>query len=284
MKDLSTINKLFTQNNFSDLIKQSSNNKIYDFIINDIIKINDKDKINNKTAINNIYNFMSTKYRNEYFYQNTLFNKLLLGRHSLNTTTAIFQLPINKSKADYIMINGQAVVFEIKTELDSFDRLKTQLNDYQKAFNNVCVVTCEQNYQKLENLLEYSPIGIYVLSDKNTLQYRKKFVEYNDSLDYKTIFNILRKSEYEDIILDYYKYLPKTTQVRYYDACFELISKIPIELFYKKYISKLKLRNRVNPEQFKEIPYELKSLYYFSDKKKLNYDDLTIFLEKNIWR
>ncbi len=282
MNDLSVINKLFTQNNFSKILNDNNSNKIYEFILNDIVKINCNETIDNHKAINEIYEFMSKNYRNEYFYQNTLFNKLLLGRHNLNTTTAISQLPINKSIADYIMINGKAVVYEIKTELDSFDRLKTQLEDYQKAFNNICVVTCEQNYSKLEILLKNTPIGIYVLSKTNTLQYRKPYIENNDFLDYKTIFNILRKKEFEKIIIDYYGTLPKTTQVKYYDACFELIRKIPMLILYNDYIKILKLRNKIDKDKIEQIPYELKSLFYFSNRNKVDFQQLSIFLNKEI--
>ncbi|MGD6730405.1 MAG: sce7726 family protein [Pleomorphochaeta sp.] len=282
MNDLSMINKLFTQNNFSKILNDNSSNKIYKFILNDIVKIRSNETVDNQKAINEIYKFMSKNYRNEYFYQNTLFNKLLLGRHSLNTTTAISQLPINKSIADYIMINGKAVVYEIKTELDSFDRLRTQIEDYQKAFNNICVVTCEQNFDKLEILLKNTPIGIYVLSDTNTLQLRKPFIENNDFLDYKTIFNILRKKEFEQIIIDNYRTLPKTTQVKYYDTCFELVRKIPILKFYNDYIKILKLRNQIDKDKIEQIPYELKSLVYFSNRNKVDFEQLSIFLNKEI--
>ncbi len=282
MTDLSMINKLFTQNNFSKILNDNSSNKIYKFILNDIVKIKSNETVDNQKAINEIYKFMSKNYRNEYFYQNTLFNKLLLGRHSLNTTTAISQLPINKSIADYIMINGKAVVYEIKTELDSFDRLKTQIDDYQKAFNNICVVTCEQNFDKLEILLKNTPIGIYVLSDTNTLQLRKPFNENNDFLNYKTIFNILRKKEFEQIIIDNYGTLPKTTQVKYYDTCFELVRKIPILKFYNDYIKILKLRNKIDKDKINKIPYELKSLVYFSNRNKVDFEQLSIFLNKEI--
>ena len=40
-------------------------------------------------------------YRNEYIYENTIINKLLLGKHSLNTTTALTQIPISKSKSGF---------------------------------------------------------------------------------------------------------------------------------------------------------------------------------------
>jgi hypothetical protein len=282
MKDISIINKFFTQNNFSKMLKKDYSNNAYDYILSNIIHIDNKDDLDNLTAINKIYYYMSKYYRNEYFYQNTLFNKLLLGKHSLNTTTAIAQLPINKSIADYIMINGKAIVYEIKTELDSFERLRIQLQDYQKAFNNICVVTCENNYKKLYSILSSTNVGICVLTNRNTLQFRKEIIENNSDLDYRTIFNILRKKEFETILLNYFEKLPNTKQVEYYDACFEMIKLIPIEIFYSKFIKQLKLRNRIDKQKFNQVPYELKSLVYFSNGKKINYYQLKEFLSDNI--
>ena len=128
------LNRLFTQNVFFDMV--SANNTIYETVIQRFV--NDPENKDNEALISEVYKFMSKSYRNEYFYQNTLLNKLLLGKHSINTTTALTQVPICKSKADFILINGKAVVYEIKTELDTFDRLNNQLRDYFKAFNYVC--------------------------------------------------------------------------------------------------------------------------------------------------
>ena len=108
------LNRLFTQYNFDDLI-QGQKNDVYISVIKRFVQ--DPLSKNNGEIISEIYSYMSKNYRNEYFYQNTLLNKLLLGRHSINTTTALTQIPINKSKADFILINGKAVVYEIKTEL-----------------------------------------------------------------------------------------------------------------------------------------------------------------------
>ena len=145
------LNRFFTQYVFSDLVANHTNNT-YCTVVKRYLK--DEQDRNNGEVISRIYKYMSKNYRNEYFYQNTILNKLLLGRHSLNTTTALTQIPIGKSKADFIMINGKAVVYEIKTELDSFERLDTQLNDYFKAFNHICVVTSECNFEKISKLLE----------------------------------------------------------------------------------------------------------------------------------
>ena len=116
------LNRLFTQNVFFDMI-DTNDNTTYGAVIQRFV--NDYENKDNGALISEVYRFMSKSYRNEYFYQNTLLNKLLLGKHSINTTTALTQIPISKSKADFILINGKAVVYEIKTELDTFERLDT---------------------------------------------------------------------------------------------------------------------------------------------------------------
>ena len=100
------LNRLFTQNVFLGMIQSSaSNNTTYGAVIKRFI--DEPEDKNNGALISEIYRFMSKSYRNEYFYQNTLLNKLLLGRHSVNTTTALTQIPISKSKAD---VNGTVEV------------------------------------------------------------------------------------------------------------------------------------------------------------------------------
>ena len=47
---------------------------------------------------------MKNNYRNEYFIRILLLNKLLLGVHSVNTTTALTEVAIAKSKADFVLI------------------------------------------------------------------------------------------------------------------------------------------------------------------------------------
>lgn len=273
------LNRLFTQNVFFDMMQSNTNhNATYGTIIQRFID-NPTDK-DNGTLISEVYRFMSKSYRNEYFYQNTLLNKLLLGRHSINTTTALTQIPINKSKADFILINGKAVVYEIKTELDTFDRLETQLRDYYKAFNHVCVVTSVGQYERAKALLNDTPVGIYVLTSQNTISssLRKEPLENNANLDHTTIFKILHKREFEHILLHYFGRLPITSQAFYYGECLKEFSKIPILDAYSMALKQLKKRNRIEINEFNKVPYELKSLCYFSNPAKLEWQKLHEFL------
>lgn len=276
------LNRLFTQNVFHELINNNKNTT-YGTIVQRYIL--DSDGKNNGELINEIYNFMSRSYRNEYFFQNTLLNKLLLGRHSVNTTTALTQIPIGKSKADFILINGKAVVYEIKSELDSFERLDTQLRDYYKAFNHVCVLTSENNFDKLLNILKGTPVGICVLTKRDTISKTlgKDAIEDNSRLEYQSIFKVLHKCEYEAIIKQYFGKLPKTSQVLYYDECFSMFSKIPILEAYAMSLKQLKNRNRILRNNIEKVPYELKSLMYFLSPSLRDFEKLDIFL-KNEFR
>ena len=275
------LNRFFTQNVFLDMLRSSSSNNVtYGAVIKRFI--NDPENLENGILISGIYHFMSKSYRNEYFYQNTLLNKLLLGRHSINTTTALTQIPISKSKADFILINGKAVVYEIKTELDTFDRLETQLRDYYKGFNHVCVVTSEGQYERARTILDDTPVGIYVLTSKNTIsaKLRKEPVENNSSLDHTTIFKILHKQEFERILLEYYGKLPETSQAFYYGECLNQFSNIPILDAYAMSLKQLKRRNRIETSTLAQIPYELKSLFYFANPSKSEMEKLREFLKQ----
>lgn len=269
------LNRFFTQYVFSELTLHH-NNKIYNSIIEQYLK--NESLRTNSQIITKIYDYMDEHYRNEYFYLNTLFNNILLGRHSLNTTTALTQIPIGKSKADFVLINGKAVVYEIKTELDTFERLESQINDYYKAFDHVYVVTCEQNQEKLEKLLANSSVGICILTRNKRLQFPKEAVEYKEKMTHEALFKVLHKNEFINIILKYHKKIPDVLPFFFYEECLHYFKKIPLDEAYALALKQLKKRNQALREYFSLVPYELKSLLYFYNAKEKDYIALQSFL------
>ena len=63
------LNRLFTQNTFSELIR-GFDAQVYSAVIRRYI--NDPENKSNGKLLSEIYSYMSGNYRNEYFYQNTL--------------------------------------------------------------------------------------------------------------------------------------------------------------------------------------------------------------------
>lgn len=275
------LNRFFSQVTLKDILRSGSNS-VYKKCLEQYIK--KREVKSNNDIIQSLYRYLQENYRNEYFYKNTLFNKQILGKHSLNTTTALTEVPIHKSKADFIKINGKAVVYEIKTELDSLERLELQLEDYYKAFTIVNVVTSESNVEKVRELVDGTNTGIIVLTKRNQFSERKKAIEDASGLDKEAMFKVLRKYEFETVIEKNYGFLPETKPVFYYNECFKLFSQIPLEKVYELFITELKKRNHLHVQDYlKFVPYELRFLVYFSDSIQKNYENLARFL-KNDWR
>lgn len=276
---MSNLNRVFTRNMLRHFMDGKTDN-VYTTVVKRYICNPNQKK--NRQLISEIYCELKNNYRNEYFYKNTLLNKLLLGVHSVNTTTALTEVPIAKSKADFVLINGKAVVYEIKTELDNLERLSSQIDDYYKAFDHVAVVTFEKNLLQLQKVLDSidKPVGIYVLRKNGKLGTIQKPQRYIEDLNKEVIFKLLRKNEYENIITHYYGYLPEVTQFKYYTACKQLFLEIPLEESYLYVLKNLKKRMQLEKQEFVKVPYELKFLAYFMELKYEDYQKLEIFLEQ----
>lgn len=275
----SILTRVFTQNMLKDLIEQQRDVTLISKVVKRYeLSYNGESK--NENVISEIYEYLGSSYRNEYFYKNTLLNKLLINAHRLKTTTALTEVPIAKSKADFIMINGKAVVYEIKTELDTFERLESQITDYYKVFDHVCVVTSENQSEELLVRFKDSPVGIYVLSNKNTLRRLKEPETYRDKLQKDQIFKILNKPEYENIVKRIQRQLPNVTPVNYYSECKKIVCEMQLDELYNLFLKELKKRNRIDIIDFSSIPYSLRFLVYFSKFQKSQLEELNKYLNQ----
>lgn len=270
------VNRFFSRNTFRDLLKYGDCDT-YRAIIGNYIA--DPDKLTNKECIEKIYHFLETNYRNEYYYKNTILNKLLLGIHSPRTTTALTEVPVGKSIVDFVLINGEATAYEIKTDLDNLDRLQGQITDYYKVFPKVIVVTSEHNYLETARRIAETPTGIFVLTKRGSLSLRKSPEKNMENLSKTAMFKVLRKKEYEEILLSCFGALPKVSQFDYYRTCQAMFESVSTEDAYTAFIRALKKRRKVEIEEFRKVPYTLRFLVYFSYFGTADYQELTRFLE-----
>lgn len=263
------INRVFTRNVICDLLQEKQND-VFDYVVKRYI--NDPESKKHGELISEIYAHLGKQQRNEYYYMNTLLNKLLNGIHSVNTTAAFSQIHIGHSIADFVMINGEGRVYEIKSDLDNFDRLFDQLTDYYRAFSKVSVLASIHELDKVKRVLSDfgnmgDAVGIYVLSEQSTIFNKERSqepLEFNDMLDHASIFKLLRKREYENVLLHYFGQIPPSDPVFHFKICLEHFKNIPISDAQKLACQELKKRNRVTIEEFRAIQPELKSVIYFS--------------------
>ena len=267
------INRIFTRKVIGDLIRNGSS-KEFDAVVRQYI--NYPESKTHGEIIKEIYAFLGKEQRNEYYYINTLLNKLLLGIHSVNTTTALSQVRIGRHIADFVLINEEGQVYEIKSDLDNFDRLYDQLTDYFKAFSKVSVFASEHEYNQIKRILETfgnmgKAVGIYILTKNNTVfspKYEREPKSFDEYLDYSYIFKLLRKSEYTRVLLQQSGELPQVAPVFYFKECLYRFQQMPIKVAQTLTIAELKKRNKIYRDTFVNIQSELKSTIYFSGLSK----------------
>ena len=275
----------FTRGVIIDLIDCGSS-EVFDAVVRRYV--NDPESKTNGQIICEIYHRLGREHRNEYYFMNTLLNRLLCGnKHNINTTTALSQVQIGQHIADFVLINGEGLVYEIKSDLDNYDRLFDQLSDYYRAFSKVAVLADAEDRSRVERVLTGfgsmgEAVGIYDLTERNTISWTngREPKLFDDYLDHCSIFKILRKREYESVLLQEFGKLPLVASVFHYRTCLEQFERIPIKKAQDMAVNELRKRNKITKTFFERIQPELRSTIYFAGlSKKL--PQLEVLLQSN---
>ncbi|WP_282806307.1 sce7726 family protein [Lactobacillus isalae] len=271
------LNRVFTAKELDSLVKYKS--------MKYVEKATERYGITSKdlaTQIKDIYAYLGNHHRNEYFYKNQLLNNIVLGRHSPNTTSALREVPVANSIADFLVMNGKAQVYEIKTELDTLQRLNRQIDDYYKAFSYVNVITDKKYVNKIKKIVNQD-VGIFTLTNRNQIHIERKPQLHSQNLDSKVLFKLLRKPEFEKINKEKFGELPKVGASKYYDANYRLFSTLSVSEQQKSVTFALKQRNlnrfKGKATLLKECPKELRELIYFSKLKDQQIETLINILK-----
>ncbi len=173
-----------------------------------------------QTSVSNLFEtgfkiLKTSGLRDEYVYRSAIAQKILIGRHSLNTATMLNELRVGTAKADVVVLNGTSTVYEIKSERDSLVRLENQLNNYRQVFAHVNVVTSENHLDTLRRIVPKG-VGIIVLSSRFSLRVDQEAVKTTEMMSSDMIFNVLRTREAKKVLENLGICPPKVpnTQVR----------------------------------------------------------------------
>jgi hypothetical protein len=233
-----------------------------------------------KKIFEHLYSELQSNYRSEYLFKNALLNKLLIEKHGLKTTTVLNEFAVGGSIADFVLLNGESRIYEIKTDLDSLDKLKKQVSDYIQFANKVYIVTSPKHTEKL--LLDYAEtsIGIIEFTSSNCLKELKIASDNSKAFNFITLFKTLRKQEYLEILNSHFGYIPQVPNTILFKECFELAKKIDLHVFQKLVYSKLKERKIQCPDLLKSdsTPYELKHICYTLDLTMVEYSKFYKFI------
>ncbi|GAB3092606.1 hypothetical protein GCM10027159_07400 [Lysobacter terrae] len=92
--------------------------------------------------------------------------------------------------------------YEIKTDLDHFRRLSTQIADYQRRFSHVWLLSSERQAARLE--AQIGPdVGIAYMSRRRTFEVVRAASRYTLQLRAELILECLRRSEYLKVLREF---------------------------------------------------------------------------------
>ena len=204
-----------------------------------------------------VYTEISKHYRYEYFFKNTIANKLLLGTHSLKTATLLTEFRVGKNIADCVLINGVSTCYEIKTDYDSLVRLEEQLQSYSRLFDRVFVVTDERY---VEDACKLAPehIGIIKLTNQNRLsEVRKAHDLSNQEIDLELAIKSLRSPEYQELTKKITGEVPKVGNTKMFSACVSALEACDPSSFREQYRKILKKSRKNNANLLNALPKSL---------------------------
>ena len=161
--------------------------------------------------------------RNEYIYRSALTHNVLLGSHSLATASMLTEFRTGACKADLVILNGTATVYEIKSERDSLSRLKRQLDHYQRVFAKIYVIAGEAHVSEV--LDAATPhVGVMRLSRWDRITTIREATDRSSYVCPRAIFQSLRLSEAQSVLRDLDVPVPGAPNTRLHaavGACFE---------------------------------------------------------------
>jgi len=213
-----------------------------------------------KDVYNSYYELMNAEYRCEYLYKNEIVKQILLKNHK-NEARLYTELDIYESKADVVIMNGTSTAYEIKTELDNFDRLEKQLASYRLVFDKIYVVTHESKLEALKKIIG-KDIGIMILNNDSILEKKRSARSNVKNVRPESIFNLLRREEFVQIIKECFGKVPNAKPVHIFGECKKLFVQLSSEEAHDQMVKVMRCRKIpfYKEELFEVLPDSLKLL------------------------
>lgn len=140
------------------------------------------------------FKVMRLRYPVEYVYKAYLLKRRLFGTHSPRTTACYFEHPAGNARADMLLVNGEATVFEIKSRFDQVTRLRSQLEEYYKCFTRVTIVTEDGDAEAYLDRLP-THVGVATLTPRFSISTKRSPSRHRDGLEHASLFRMLHQSE-----------------------------------------------------------------------------------------
>lgn len=151
--------------------------------------------------------------RDEYVYRTAVTRKAFMGRHSLNTACMLTEFRTGTCKADLVILNNTATVYEIKSDRDSLARMKNQISNYRNVFASVNVITGRCH---IDAVLAAVPedVGVLCLSERFRIQTVRKALAQPERIRPLDVFESLPSNEVKMVLRQLGEPVPEVPNTR----------------------------------------------------------------------
>jgi hypothetical protein len=184
--------------------------------------------------------------RDEYVYRAALVRNILLGKHSLNTASMLNEFRAGACKADLVILNGTATVYEIKSERDSLSRLARQVENYQKVFAKIYVIASESHVRSVIDTVP-EEVGVMSLSRRFHISTIRNATDRPDLVCPQTIFDSLRSAEARTILKKLDADVPNVPNTVLYGTMREAFGQLQPAEVHKVMVETLKRTRNLAP-------------------------------------
>lgn len=184
--------------------------------------------------------------RDEYIYRAALTHKILMGKHSLKTACMLNEFRAGVCKADLVVLNGTATVFEIKSERDSLDRLANQIENYKKVFATVNVIASEAHVRSIVGTVP-KDVGVMSLSRRYRITTMREARDRPDRISPTTVFESLRSAEARAILKALGVPIPDMPNTMMHSAMREAFARLRPEDVHAEMVKTLKRTRDLAP-------------------------------------
>lgn len=186
------------------------------------------------------------KFRNEYTYKAAITQKVLLGKHNLNSAAMLTEFRVGKCKADVAILNGTSTVYEIKSERDSLIRLTSQVDEYRKFFARVNVVVGQNHLVAVQNLLP-EDVGVMLLNQRFKISTIREAKDNAERIEPLVVFESIRINESVKILQLLGIDVPDVPNTQMYGALKSVFSTLGPRDVHDSMITVLKSTRSLNP-------------------------------------
>jgi hypothetical protein len=193
------------------------------------------------------------------------------------------ELRVGDCKADVVILNGTSTVYEIKSELDSLERVHSQIEAYSKMFDRIIIVSSVAQSKKLRSLLP-DHVGLQILRSDNKVEDITKAKSNKHNVVNSVIFDTFRKQEYIRIIKSLFDTVPDVPNTQIFEKCKNLFCGISPERAHRAMIETLSRRSNgvVLRNSLETLPYSLSAWAVSINIDEDKHKRLSTLLEQSV--